>query len=67
MPPITSAYSKSSVLNLFIFKSQAGDRHAFRHSFSSHMVETKYYIQTIQELLGNSYVITTMIYLGLSE
>jgi site-specific recombinase XerD len=36
--------------------------HTFRHSFASHLLQKKYDIYTIQELLGHSDVRTTMIY-----
>jgi site-specific recombinase XerD len=36
--------------------------HTFRHNFASHLLQANYDIRTIQELLGQSDVRTTMIY-----
>ena len=52
---IKRAVTKSKII-------KRASTHTFRHSFASHLLQANYYIRTIQELLGNSDVRTTMIY-----
>jgi site-specific recombinase XerD len=36
--------------------------HTFQHSFATHLLESGYYVRTMQELLGRRDVKTTMTY-----
>ena len=56
---IQRAFSKA-VLRAGILRRATS--HTLRHSFATHLLEAKYDIRTIQELMGHKDVATTMIY-----
>ncbi len=51
---------EKAVLKAGVFRQV--DSHPFRHSFAMHLLEGRYDIRMVQELLGHRDVKTTMIY-----